>query len=235
MPSLAESVGKELKTILVFVGILWAMYLLSLVWPSVREYGLRPRTASGLVGIFTMPLLHANLRHIVANTIPLVVLLFLLAGSRARSWMIALEIIVLSGVMLWLFGRRANHIGASALISGLIAFLILGGVFERRAVPIIVAVVTFALYGGSLLWGVIPRAPGVSWEGHLFGAIAGGLLAFQLAHPMKARAGVEAACLVPLLLMLSASSAFGPASAPAAGCSPSEPSSAAAETGTDAG
>jgi membrane associated rhomboid family serine protease len=184
MPSLAESLGKELKMILVFVGTIWAVYFISFAVP-VTEYGLQPRTAWGLLGIVTMPFLHASLRHIVSNTIPLIVLLFLLTGSRARSWVIAIEITILSGVILWIFGRNANHVGASALISGLIAFLILGGFFERRLVPIVVAVVTFVLYGGSLIWGIIPHTSEVSWDGHLCGAIAGGLLAFQLARPAE--------------------------------------------------
>lgn len=184
MPSLAESLGKELKTILVFVGIIWVVYFISFAVPVI-EYGLQPRTAWGLLGIVTMPFLHATLGHIVSNTIPLIVLLFLLTGSRARSWVIAIEITILSGVILWIFGRNAIHVGASALISGLIAFLILGGFFERRPVPIVVAVVTFVLYGGSLIWGIIPHTAEVSWDGHLCGAIAGGLLAFQLARPAK--------------------------------------------------
>ena len=100
----------------------------------------------------------------------------------SKSWQIVAEIVVLGGVILWIFGRGANHIGASGLVSGLITFLILGGVFERRFVPVIVALVTFVLYGGSLFWGLIPRDPKISWDGHLFGAVAGGLLAFQLAR-----------------------------------------------------
>ena len=151
----------------------------------VIDYGLEPRTAWGLLGIVTMPFLHGSLGHILSNTIPLIVLLLILAGSRAKAWVIAIEIIVLGGVILWIFGRSANHIGASALISGLIAFLILGGFFERRPVPIVVAVLTFFLYGGSLIWGIIPSSKEVSWDGHLCGAIAGGLLAFQLARPVK--------------------------------------------------
>ena len=181
MPSLANSVGKELRNILIFVGVIWAVFLLSLALP-MEDYGLQPRSIIGLLGIFTMPFLHADLGHIVGNTIPLVVLLFLLAGSRAKSWQIVAEIVVLGGVILWIFGRGANHIGASGLVSGLITFLILGGVFERRFVPVIVALVTFVLYGGSLFWGLIPRDPKISWDGHLFGAVAGGLLAFQLAR-----------------------------------------------------
>ncbi len=187
MPTLADSVGKEIKSILIFVGIIWGVFLLSYLLPSLQQYGLQPRSGVGLLGIVTMPFLHSGIGHIVGNTIPLVVLLFLLAGSRAKSWQIVAEIIVLGGALLWIFGRGANHVGASGLVSGLIAFLILGGVFERRLIPILVAIVTFVLYGGSLLWGFIPRAPNVSWDGHLCGAVAGGLLAFQLARRQKPR------------------------------------------------
>lgn len=190
MPSLADSVGKELRNILIFLGVIWAVFLLSYLLP-LENYGLRPRSAIGLLGIVTMPFLHADIGHIVGNTIPLVVLLFLLAGSRAKSWQIVAEIVVLGGVILWVCGRSANganHIGASGLVSGLITFLILGGAFERRFVPVIVAAVTFVLYGGSLFWGLIPRDPKVSWDGHLYGAVAGGLLAFQLARRSRSKA-----------------------------------------------
>ncbi len=185
MPTLADSAGKEFKSILIFVGIIWASFLLSFALPAMNSYGLTPRSAVGLLGILTMPFLHANLGHMVGNTVPLIVLLFLLAGSRAKSWQIVAEIIVLGGAILWLVGRPATHVGASGLVSGLIAFLILGGVFERRLVPVIVAILTFLLYGGSLLYGFIPRDARVSWDGHLCGALAGGLLAFQLAQKTR--------------------------------------------------
>ncbi|MHB8866048.1 MAG: rhomboid family intramembrane serine protease [Pirellulaceae bacterium] len=206
MPSLAESLGKELKTILIFVGVIWAVFLASCLVPGVAHYGLTPRTLLGLLGIITMPFLHGSLGHLVANTIPLIVLLLLLSGSRANSWVIVLEITVLGGVLLWICGLPANHIGASALISGLITFLVLGGYFERRPIPIVVAIITFVLYGSSLLWGLIPRDKTVSWDGHLCGAIAGGLLAFQLARWAKPRANRGALhtpkpALIPVLVL----------------------------------
>lgn len=188
MPSLADNVGKELRNILIFVGLIWGIFLFHYALP-LNDYGLQPRSLIGLLGIVTMPFLHGGVGHIVGNTIPLVVLLFLLAGSRAKSWQIVAEIVVVGGVILWVFGRaedssgtRFVHIGASGLVSGLITFLIMGGVFERRFVPVVVAVITFLLYGGSLLWGFIPTDSQVSWDGHLCGAAAGGLLAFQLAR-----------------------------------------------------
>ena len=83
MPTLADSVHKELRNILIFVGVIWGVFLLSLALP-LADYGLKPRSAPGLLGIATMPLLHANLGHIAGNTVPLVVLLFLLGGYRLR-------------------------------------------------------------------------------------------------------------------------------------------------------
>ena len=141
MSTVADSVGQELKSILIFLGVIWAVFLASYILP-LDDYGLKPRSAVGLVGIVTMPFLHADLGHIVGNTVPLFVLLLLLAGSRAKSWQIVVEIVLLGGALLWVLGRStngagatANHIGASGLVSGLIAFLILGGVFERRPIP----------------------------------------------------------------------------------------------------
>jgi membrane associated rhomboid family serine protease len=182
MTTLADAVRETLISILIFIGLIWAVFLLSWLIAPITEYGLQPRSLKGLIGIATMPFLHANLGHIVANTIPLLVLLFLLAGSRAQSWAIVIEIVALGGVLLWIFGRKANHIGASGLVFGLISFLIFAGVFERRFVSIAIALVTLLLYGGSLLWGMLPVQQGVSWDGHLCGAIAGGLLAFQVAR-----------------------------------------------------
>ena len=98
---LLRALAKKLKTILIFVGIIWAVFLVSFLLP-LTDYGLQPRSARGLLGIITMPFLHGSLGHIVANTIPLIVLLFLLTGSRARSWVIVIEIIVLGGVILWI-------------------------------------------------------------------------------------------------------------------------------------
>ena len=130
-----------------------------------------------------MPFLHANLHHLISNTIPLVVLLILLAGSRAESWEVVAVIIVLGGLLLWIFGRSADHIGASGLISGLTAFLILSGFLEQRIVPLLIALLVGFLYGGSLIFGVIPRfGSNISWDGHLCGAVAGALVAFALAQ-----------------------------------------------------
>jgi membrane associated rhomboid family serine protease len=133
-----------------------------------------------------MPFLHANLHHIVSNTVPLLVLLALLAGSKARSWMIVVYVTLLGGLLLWLFGRTADHIGASGLIFGLVAFLIVSGLLERRPVPLLVSAIVGFLYGGTLFWNVLPQAGShVSWDGHLCGAIAGGIVAYVLTRPSQ--------------------------------------------------
>jgi membrane associated rhomboid family serine protease len=114
----------------------------------------------------------------------------LLAGSKANSWEVVVEIVLLGGLLLWLFGRPANHIGASGLISRLIAFLIVSGLLERRFVPLVISVVVIFFYGGSLLLGVIPRLGShISWDGHLFGAVAGGIIADLLTSNSKPQAG----------------------------------------------
>jgi len=179
MRNASHSIRAELHGILLFVGTIWAVFLVSRAFPTLDSFGVVPRTLVGLVGVPAMPFLHANLHHILSNTVPLLVLLALLAGSKARSWEIVIEVIVLGGVLLWLFGRPAVHIGASGLIFGLIVFLIVSGVLEKRTVPLIIAVLVGFLYGGSLASGIMPWVgPHVSWDGHLCGAIAGGAVAY---------------------------------------------------------
>ncbi len=127
-----------------------------------------------------------NFQHLLGNTVPLIVLLALLAGSRAESWEVVVVIGFGGGLLLWIFGRPEVHIGASGLIFGLIAFLILSGFLERRLIPLLVSLLVAFLYGGSLITGVLPRmTSNVSWDGHLCGAIAGGFVAFVLTYDSR--------------------------------------------------
>jgi membrane associated rhomboid family serine protease len=157
------------------------VFAVSWFLPGVDKFGVVPRTVGGLVGIPAAPFLHANLSHILGNTLPLFILLTLLAGSRARSWEIVVDVVLLGGLLLWVCGRSAIHIGASGLIFGLIAFLILSGFLERRIVPLAIAVIVGFLFGGTLITGILPQ-PGssISWDGHLCGAVAGGIVAYGL-------------------------------------------------------
>jgi len=179
-----HEVQRDLKGIVFFVGAIWLAFGADYFLP-LEQYGLVPRTGHGLLGIIAMPFLHADFTHLMSNTVPLIVTLVLLAGSRANSGQIVILIAVLGGVALWLFGREARHIGASGLVFGLIAFHIFSGVFERRAMSILLSVVVGLLYAGTLFRGVLPMQPGVSWDGHLFGAAAGAAVALLVARLMQ--------------------------------------------------
>lgn len=181
MPSELIPFRNELYGIAAFVGAIWLVFLASFIFPDLVNYGVIPRTMRGLFGIVCSPLLHANFRHITANTPPLIVLLVLLVGSQARTLQIVVSIVLLGGTLLWVFGRTAIHIGASGLIFGLITYMIVSGFLERRPIPLLIAVLVGFLYGGTLLGGVIPQLnSNVSWDGHLWSAVAGVLVAYLL-------------------------------------------------------
>lgn len=175
-----HQIKDELTGIALFVAAIWCVYLVDLALPAdLTAWGILPRSLFGLVGIPSAPFLHAGLGHILSNTVPLVVLLILMAGSRARTWETVAEIVVASGALLWIIGRANVHVGASMLIYGLITFLIVAGFRERRIVSLLVALLVGFLYGTTLLFGVLPTAgPQVSWDGHLCGAIAGAAIAY---------------------------------------------------------
>lgn len=181
-PRMANTIQEELQGIAAFLAVIWGVFLLDAILPfDLAAWGVVPRTTSGLIGIPAMPFLHANWQHIVSNTVPLFILLVLLAGSKANSWEVVATIVLASGGLLWLIGRPAVHVGASGLIFGLIGFLIVSGLLERRFIPLAISVGVIFFYGGSLLWGIVPLGDRhVSWEGHLSGAIAGGVIAYWL-------------------------------------------------------
>jgi len=135
----SHTLRRDLTGIALFVGAIWIVFALDRVLP-LEALGLVPRQLQGLTGVVAMPFLHADFKHLTGNTVPLIVMLFLLAGSRADSALIVIMVALLSGALLWLFGRTALHIGASALVYGLIAFHVFAGVFERRLTSIVIAI-----------------------------------------------------------------------------------------------
>ena len=142
--------------------------------------GIMPRTVDGLDGVLWAPLLHGGWPHLLANTVPLLVLGFLaMAGGFGQFVAVTATIWIVGGLGTWLTGAPGTvHIGASGLIFGWLTFLLVRGFFARSFGQIALAVALFMLYGGALL-GVLPGQPGISWQGHLFGAL-GGLLAARL-------------------------------------------------------
>ncbi|HKK59422.1 MAG TPA: rhomboid family intramembrane serine protease [Salinivirga sp.] len=176
-----QALLKALKISLILLGVIWVVYIADLLVPyDFNHSGIVPRSVNGLKGIFLSPFIHANLIHILSNTLPLLVLTFLLfAFYPKQAWFVILLSIVLGGIAVWLVARPAAHVGASGLIYALAAFLVTAGFLARSFTSLIVSVLVVALYGG-LVWGVFPSRPWISWEGHLFGAAAGVLLAFLL-------------------------------------------------------
>ena len=164
--------------ILGFVGIIWVVALVNLsLGYRLDAWGLYPRTVKGLLGIFLSPFLHYGLRHVLANTIPFIILGSLVILQSVEEFLeLSLFIIVVGGAAVWLLGRSAYHIGASGLIMGYFGFLVARGWYERSFTSIIIAVFVMVFYGGAI-WSVLPGAWRVSWEMHLFGLISGVLAA----------------------------------------------------------
>jgi membrane associated rhomboid family serine protease len=190
-----HTIREEFRGIVAFIAALWAVWLVDLILPiKLTEWGIQPRTLTGMIGIPLMPFLHGGFGHLLGNTIPLAILLTLLAGSRASSWQVVIELVLLGGVLLWCFGRsNATHVGASSLIYGLIAFLIVSGLLEKRLVPLGIAILVGFLYGTTLISGVLPSfQQHVSWDGHLFGAIAGAMIAYLNTQPAAVQLSSQA-------------------------------------------
>lgn len=165
-----------------FVALLWAVQVVNWItgYGLNPAFGLIPRHGSGLDGVIAMPLLHGSFSHLMANTPPLLVMGGLLVATTTRALLSVNAVVIgLGGVLVWLFGGSAIHIGASGLIFGWFGFLIARGLVDRSPITLGPTLVVGVLYG-SILWGVLPGRPGVSWEAHLFGAIAGAGAAFLI-------------------------------------------------------
>ena len=161
------------------VALVWAVSLYGLLVDENLVYALAvvPRRFDGLAGVLGAPLVHGSFAHLAANTLPLLILGGMVAVRGVGYYVSAtLSIAVLGGLGLWVFGRSAAHVGASGLIFGYFGLLVGRGYYERSLQSVAVAILVAVVYGGMLA-GILPRDPGVSWEAHLFGLLAGGLCA----------------------------------------------------------
>ncbi len=184
---------RQIQILLSVVVLLWAVEIVDqlIFRGALNNLGIRPRSLPGLFGIFFAPFLHGDFGHLVANTVPLVSLgwLIMLRNTEDFFWVSIISALV-SGLGTWLVGSPATHIGASGVVFGYFGFLLLRGYFERSATAIAFSILVAVLYG-SILWGVLPTQPGVSWEGHLFGFIGGVLAAKLLAKPRQISSDFE--------------------------------------------
>ena len=163
----------------VFVVVLWGLEILDTAsGHALDAYGVQPRSEEGLVGVVVAPLLHFGFDHLISNTVPVAVLGFLtLVTGIARGVLATAIIWVVGGLGVWVFAQPgSNHAGASVLVFGWIVYLVVRGFLNRRTTEILIGVVVFLLYS-SVLLGVLPGQPGVSWQGHLFGAVGGAVAA----------------------------------------------------------
>ncbi len=159
-----------------YVVVIWAVHIVNIFLFGGRLvfFGIHPLDVSSLWHIFTSPLLHANIEHLLSNTIPGAIFSFLIGMSRARVWWeVTAIVVILGGLGVWLLGGvGTNHIGASGLVYGWLGYLLIRGIFNRSIVQILIGIALGVTYSG-LIWGVLPGVPGVSWQAHLFGAVGG--------------------------------------------------------------
>ncbi len=174
---LGQAIG---QTVVVVAVLWWIRAMQSVAGTDLHSFAIYPGQWSGLPGVLTAPLLHGSFAHLIANTLPLLILGSMARYTYPRALLWALPIIWLaSGMGTWLFGRPSFHLGASGIAHGLMFFLFVIGLLRRDRTAIAVALITFFLYG-SMIWTVFPGEPNVSWEAHLFGAIGGVVSALLL-------------------------------------------------------
>ena len=165
----------------VIVIVLWGVFLMTSIEKPLLMLGIIPRRIYGLPGIFFAPLLHANFNHLFFNMIPMVVLSnFLLINGLNYFLTVTLAITFLSGVLIWCFAKPGLHIGASALITGYWGLLVSNIYQQATTMSIILGLISMYYFAG-ILYGVFPGEKGVSWQGHLFGLIAGLITGYMFA------------------------------------------------------
>jgi len=190
--SLVEDVKVPFLILVGSLSVFWVVEIIDVVLPfwGLDQYGIRPRTERGLWGILASPFLHGGFDHLIGNSVPFLILGWLtMFRERWHFALVTVMAMLLGGLGVWTFGATGSvHIGASGVIFGYLGFLLLSGFFERRFGAILVSLGVGVAYGG-LVWGVSPSRPGISWEGHLFGFLAGILAAYVAARLAKRASG----------------------------------------------
>ena len=162
-----------------FVLVFWIVEIIEQTTGiSLVRFGVYPLHLKGIPGIFFSPFIHSGFNHLISNSIPFFILFFMLIYFYRRiSYRIFFQLYILAGLCVWLAGREAWHIGASGVVYAMAAFHFVSGIIRNDVRLLTLSVVVVFLYGG-MIWGMMPIDPEISWEGHLWGAVSGVVLAF---------------------------------------------------------
>jgi membrane associated rhomboid family serine protease len=184
MRQVTQTLQRQSVILLAIVATLWAVMFVNVIafQGQLNSFGIIPQEAIGLRGILFAPFLHANFSHLISNTFPLVILGWLVMLWEVSDLLVVSVISALvGGLGTWLFGGLGTvHVGASGVIFGYLGYLLFRGYFDRRLPALMMSLFILVAYGGTILGGVLPGMPYISWQGHLFGFL-GGVLTARLA------------------------------------------------------
>lgn len=169
---------RAFRVSLIFLAVIWGLFMLAQILP-LTQFGTKPRTLEGLLGIVTMPFIHSGWPHLIDNSLPMFLAMVALFGNYpVMAKRIVFFSIVLTGALVWLFGREVNHIGSSGLFYALLSYLFVSGFLKKDIQSIGISIAIAFMYG-SMIWGIFPGKAGISWESHMFGFLVGVFLAYN--------------------------------------------------------
>lgn len=183
---IGSSIQLHIFLILGLLGLLWLIQIFnSASHYRLNRFGIYPRNIHGLIGILASPFLHGSYTHLLFNSIPLFILSALILVNGTTLFIgVSLIITILSGFGVWLFGRKAFHVGASSVIMGYWGFLLFN-IYQQPSVMSIILGLLCLYYLGSLVLSLFPTEEKVSWEGHVFGFLAGLFTSYWITHPTQ--------------------------------------------------
>jgi membrane associated rhomboid family serine protease len=188
-PTAASPRRTALAILAAIVALMWVLEIVDLALDHrLDQYGIEPRDVDGLDGVVTAPFLHVGFGHLIGNTLPFVVMGVVIAfEGPLRLVGVTVITALVSGLGTWLIAPEGTiHVGASGVVFGYATYLIARGAFNRRLMEIGIGVAVAVIWGSALLAGLEPQQ-GISWQGHLFGAIGGVVAARVLARPRGQR------------------------------------------------
>lgn len=196
-PGKHDQQREGIQLLLVIVAVMWLVEVVNAIdSQQLDNDGIYPRSVSHLWGIFTAPFLHAGFPHLISNTIPFVFMGVIIAlKGAARLALVTAIVVVIGGLGTWLIGpSHSVTVGASGLVFGYASYLLARGFFDRNTMELLIGVVVIAVWGGALLSSLVPHY-GISWQGHVSGAVGGVAAAWWLARSDAAKRAAPAKAL----------------------------------------